>query len=208
MKIRCDVCEKVEAEVLCCADEAVLCRECDGKVHAANKLSQKHERVLLKQPSSSSSFSSSNVQLPPCDFCQERNGYLFCLEDRASLCTNCDVSTHMGSLHASSHQRFLNSGIQVALHSPIDNNNNNTGFNSRNSSLPMPETYFNFLADNEIRTAMTMEVEAGSTETRATFSGETHLATEPSWSLDEIFDPSNFNYHDFSEVGSSRISSQ
>ena len=97
---------------------------------------------------------------------QERNGYLFCLEDRASLCTNCDVSTHMGSLHASSHQRFLNSGIQVALHSPIDNNNNNTGFNSRNSSLPMPETYFNFLADNEIRTAMTMEVEAGSTETR------------------------------------------
>lgn len=69
MKIRCDVCEKVEAEVLCCADEAVLCRECDWKVHAANKLSQKHERVLLKQPSSSSSFSSSNVPLPPCDLC-------------------------------------------------------------------------------------------------------------------------------------------
>ncbi|XP_075650481.1 B-box zinc finger protein 23 [Castanea sativa] len=207
MKIRCDVCEKVEAEVLCCADEAVLCRECDGKVHAANKLSQKHERVLLKQPSSSSSFSSSNVQLPPCDLCQERIGYLFCLEDRASLCTNCDVSTHMGSLHASSHQRFLNSGIHVALHSSIDNNIN-TGFNSRNSSLPMPETSFNFLDDNESRTAMTMEVEAGSTETRATFSGETHLATEPSWSLDEIFDPNNLNYYDFSEVRSSRISSQ
>lgn len=134
---------------------------------------------------------------------------MFCLEDRASLCTNCDVSTHMGSLHASSHQRFLNSGIHVALHSSIDNNNNNnTGFNSRNSSLPMPETSFNFLADNESRTAMTMEVEAGSTETRATFSGESHLATEPSWSLDEIFDPNNLNYYDFSEVVSSRISSQ
>lgn len=138
---------------------------------------------------------------------QERIGYLFCLEDRASLCTNCDVSTHMGSLHASSHQRFLNSGIHVALHSSIDNNIN-TGFNSRNSSLPMPETSFNFLDDNESRTAMTMEVEAGSTETRATFSGETHLATEPSWSLDEIFDPNNLNYYDFSGVGSSRISSQ
>lgn len=134
---------------------------------------------------------------------------MFCLEDRASLCTNCDVSTHMGSLHASSHQRFLNSGIHVALHSSIDNNNNNnTGFNSRNSSLPMPETSFNFLADNESRTEMTMEVEAGSTETRATFSGESHLATEPSWSLDEIFDPNNLNYYDFSEVVSSRISSQ
>lgn len=72
----------------------------------------------------------------------------------------------------------------------------------------MPETSFNFLADNESRTAMTMEVEAGSTETRATFSGESHLATEPSWSLDEIFDPNNLNYYDFSEVVSSRISSQ
>lgn len=70
MKIQCDVCEKIEAEVLCCADEAVLCRKCDEKVHAANKLSQKHERVLLKHPSSSSSSSSSNVQLPPRDLCQ------------------------------------------------------------------------------------------------------------------------------------------
>ena len=55
---------------------------------------------------------------------------------------------------------------------------------------------------------MTMEVEAGFTETRSIFSSEPHLAPGPSWSLDEIFDPSNFNYHDFSEVGSSRISSQ
>lgn len=53
-----------------------------------------------------------------------------------------------------------------------------------------------------------LKLDPQSTETRATFSGETHLATEPSWSLDEIFDPNNFNFNDFSEVGSSRISSQ
>uniref|UniRef100_A0A2N9J858 B box-type domain-containing protein n=1 Tax=Fagus sylvatica TaxID=28930 RepID=A0A2N9J858_FAGSY len=206
MKIQCDVCEKVEAEVLCCADEAVLCRECDEKVHAANKLSQKHERVLLKHPSSSSSSSSSNVQLPPCDLCQERNGYLFCLEDRALLCTNCDVSTHMGSLYSSSHQRFLNSGVEVALQSSIINNN--IGLNTRNSSLPISATSFNFLADNESRTTMTMEVEAGFTETRSIFSSEPHLAPGPSWSLDEIFDPNNFNYYEFAEVGSSKISGQ
>lgn len=69
MKIECEVCEKVEAEVLCCADEAVLCRGCDEKVHAANKLSQKHQRLLLlNNPSSTSS--SSHAQLPPCDICQ------------------------------------------------------------------------------------------------------------------------------------------
>ena len=44
----------------------------------------------------------------------------------------------------------------------------------------------------------TMEVEAGFTETRSIFSSEPHLAPGPSWSLDEIFDPNNFNYYEFS----------
>ncbi|KAG6719446.1 hypothetical protein I3842_03G006100 [Carya illinoinensis] len=117
MKIKCDVCEKLEAEVLCCADEAVLCRGCDEKVHAANKLSQKHERVrLLKHPLSSSSSSSSHPHLPPCDVCQERNGHFFCLEDRVLLCRHCDVTTHTGTPYASPHKRFL---IQ-ALKSPLN----------------------------------------------------------------------------------------
>jgi hypothetical protein len=33
--------------VLCCADEAVLCWACDDKIHAANKLASKHQRVPL-----------------------------------------------------------------------------------------------------------------------------------------------------------------
>lgn len=73
MKVQCDVCEKAEAQVLCCADEAVLCIECDEKVHAANKLSQKHERLRLLKcplPSSSSFAVSSSSSLPLCDKCQ------------------------------------------------------------------------------------------------------------------------------------------
>ncbi|OVA15484.1 zinc finger protein [Macleaya cordata] len=34
MKIQCDVCEKAEAMVLCCADEAALCYSCDEKEKA------------------------------------------------------------------------------------------------------------------------------------------------------------------------------
>ncbi|KAK6154257.1 hypothetical protein DH2020_008505 [Rehmannia glutinosa] len=33
MKIQCNVCEAAEATVLCCADEAALCWDCDRKVH-------------------------------------------------------------------------------------------------------------------------------------------------------------------------------
>lgn len=64
MKIQCNVCEAAEASVLCCADEAALCWACDEKVHAANKLASKHQRVPL---------TSSSSQMPRCDICQVRN---------------------------------------------------------------------------------------------------------------------------------------
>ncbi|CAA6663904.1 unnamed protein product [Spirodela intermedia] len=97
MKVQCDVCERAEATMLCCADE----------VHAANKLAGKHQRVALLAQSSSHS--------PNCDICQERVGYFFCLEDRALLCRHCDVAVHVASPHSSSHQRFLITGVRVAL---------------------------------------------------------------------------------------------
>lgn len=67
MKIQCNVCEGAEAKVLCCADEAALCWECDEKVHAANKLANKHPRVPL---------STSSSHMPKCDICQVRRLFL------------------------------------------------------------------------------------------------------------------------------------
>ncbi|KAF2322097.1 hypothetical protein GH714_006624 [Hevea brasiliensis] len=61
MKIQCDVCERAPATVICCADEAALCANCDIEVHAANKLASKHQRLLLQCLSN---------KLPPCDICQ------------------------------------------------------------------------------------------------------------------------------------------
>ncbi|CAM8948828.1 unnamed protein product [Rhodiola kirilowii] len=108
MKIQCNVCESAEANVLCCADEAALCWSCDDKVHAANKLASKHQRVPL---------STTTSQMPKCDICQESFGYFFCLEDRALLCRNCDVSIHTVNSVVSVHQRFLLTGVKVGLES-------------------------------------------------------------------------------------------
>ncbi|KAI3837389.1 hypothetical protein MKW92_016259 [Papaver armeniacum] len=107
MKIQCNSCEVAEANVLCCADEAALCWACDVKVHAANKLASKHQRIPLSTSSSS--------QIPKCDICQEAVGYFFCLEDRALLCRKCDVSIHTANAYVSSHQRFLLTGVKVGL---------------------------------------------------------------------------------------------
>ncbi|KAM5579983.1 B-box zinc finger protein 22 [Rosa sericea] len=106
MKIQCNACEVAEAKVLCCADEAALCWGCDEKIHAANKLASKHQRVPL---------SSSSSPLPKCDICQETIGYFFCLEDRALLCRKCDVAIHTANSYVSSHQRFLLTGVKVGL---------------------------------------------------------------------------------------------
>uniref|UniRef100_A0A1J3ILG2 B-box zinc finger protein 22 n=1 Tax=Noccaea caerulescens TaxID=107243 RepID=A0A1J3ILG2_NOCCA len=108
MKIQCNVCEAAEAAVLCCADEAALCWACDEKVHAANKLAGKHQRVPLSVSSSS---------IPKCDICQEASGFFFCLQDRALLCRKCDVAIHSVNPHVSAHQRFLLTGIRVGLES-------------------------------------------------------------------------------------------
>ncbi|CAN8311412.1 unnamed protein product [Cochlearia groenlandica] len=108
MKIQCDVCEKAPATVICCADEAALCPNCDIEIHAANKLASKHQRLHLDSLSS---------KFPRCDICQEKAAFVFCVEDRALLCRDCDESIHVANSRSANHQRFLATGIKVALSS-------------------------------------------------------------------------------------------
>jgi len=106
MKIQCDVCEKAPATVICCADEAALCAKCDVEIHAANKLASKHQRLLLQSLSN---------KLPRCDICQEKAAFIFCVEDRALFCQDCDEPIHSAGSLSANHQRFLATGIRVAL---------------------------------------------------------------------------------------------
>ncbi|XP_023639418.1 B-box zinc finger protein 25 isoform X2 [Capsella rubella] len=108
MKIQCDVCEKAPATLICCADEAALCANCDVEVHAANKLASKHQRLFLD---------SLSTKFPPCDICLEKAAFIFCVEDRALLCRDCDGATHAPNTRSANHQRFLATGIRVALSS-------------------------------------------------------------------------------------------
>ncbi|KAL3502845.1 hypothetical protein ACH5RR_037294 [Cinchona calisaya] len=110
MKIQCSSCGEEEARLFCCADEAALCYGCDEKIHAANKLASKHQRVSL---------STSSSLLPKCDICQETFGYFICLEDRALLCRKCDVAIHTMNSFVSSHQRFLLTGVKVRSESAV-----------------------------------------------------------------------------------------
>ncbi|RLN28826.1 B-box zinc finger protein 20 [Panicum miliaceum] len=117
MKIGCDACGRAEAAVLCCADEAALCRRCDAAVHSANRLAGRHSRVALLPstagPSPPDAIVDGSGSHPTCDICQEKTGYFFCLEDRALLCRSCDVAVHAAGAHVASHRRFLITGVRV-----------------------------------------------------------------------------------------------
>ncbi|XVF63761.1 hypothetical protein PTKIN_Ptkin09bG0112700 [Pterospermum kingtungense] len=112
MKIQCDVCNKEEASVFCTADEAALCDACDHRVHHANKLASKHQRFSLLHPSSSK-------QVPLCDICQEKRAFLFCQQDRAILCRDCDVPIHAANEHTQKHNRFLLTGVKLSAMSAL-----------------------------------------------------------------------------------------
>ncbi|KAL1817944.1 hypothetical protein ACET3Z_020518 [Daucus carota] len=105
MKILCVVCEAKEAPVWCCGDEAPLCYGCDQNVHIANKLASRHHRVALVETAS----------VPKCDICQEAVAFFFCREDRALLCSQCDLAVHSLNVHVSAHQRFLVPGVKAEL---------------------------------------------------------------------------------------------
>ncbi|CAI9777866.1 unnamed protein product [Fraxinus pennsylvanica] len=118
MKIQCDVCDKDEASVFCVADEAALCAACDHRVHHANKLAGKHHRFSLLQPSPE--------QLAVCDICQEKTAILFCQQDRAILCKECDIPIHKANEHTQKHNRFLLTGVKLSATSALHSSSSTT----------------------------------------------------------------------------------
>ncbi|XP_047335167.1 B-box zinc finger protein 22-like [Impatiens glandulifera] len=183
MKIQCNVCEVAEANVLCCADEAALCWSCDVKVHAANKLASKHQRVPLSDSSS---------PMPKCDICQDTIGYFFCLEDRALLCRKCDVAIHTVNNYVSSHQRFLLTGVKVGLDEV--GASTSTGRSPANENLLETRSH---LVSKEIKQtslnaqsnrASSCQVDTGDCSTLNIFpSGGGCAAGSPQWQMDDEY---------------------
>ena len=120
MKIQCDACEKAPATVICCADEAALCGKCDIEIHAANKLASKHQRLQLNCLDSDT--------LPRCDICQEKAAFIFCVEDRALFCQDCDEPIHVPGTLSGDHRRFLATGIRVAAKAMCINKESGKGY--------------------------------------------------------------------------------
>ncbi|KAE8662598.1 B-box zinc finger protein 22 [Hibiscus syriacus] len=192
MKIQCNVCEAAEAKVLCCSDEAALCFECDEKVHIANKLASKHERVPL---------SSSSPHIPKCDICQETSGFFFCLQDRALLCRKCDIAIHTANPYVSGHQRFLLTGVKVGLETTTDPVGSSSNVKSPCNGK-ITETKSN--STSKIRAPMTITSEynlvlpstvgvESSVPTKVSYGGGSTAGIIQPWQMDDLLGLPDFN---------------
>ncbi|CAH8335753.1 unnamed protein product [Eruca vesicaria subsp. sativa] len=83
----CDSCKYAAATLFCRADAAFLCVQCDGKIHTANKLALRHERVLL------------------CQVCEQSPAHVTCKADAAALCVTCDRDIHSANPLSRRHER-------------------------------------------------------------------------------------------------------
>ncbi|KAK4789183.1 hypothetical protein SAY86_020502 [Trapa natans] len=211
MKIRCDVCEKEKATVFCSADEAALCKDCDRRVHCANKLAGKHARYSLLHPNFKDS--------PLCDVCQERKALLFCQEDRAILCRECDIPIHRANELTQKHNRFLLTGVRLspsssssssaaaaAIHhqQPLASSPSTSGLWSQGSSSPPnhPEGLVNptFEAGQGYGGSQEEEnravVGGGCEGSMSTSSiSEYLMETLPGWRVDEFLDSHQLGGH-------------
>lgn len=183
MKIQCDVCNKEEASVFCTADEAALCEGCDHRVHHANKLASKHHRFPLLNPTIRDA--------PRCDVCQERRAFLFCKEDRAILCRECDLPIHTANEHTQKHNRFLLTGVKLASAASLSN------------SIDTVEPK----ATNNPQTINSNQSKAGGCSSQPVTSGggsisslaEYLIETLPGWHVEDFLDSSSAAQNGFSK---------
>ncbi|PWZ28974.1 B-box zinc finger protein 20 [Zea mays] len=106
MQVLCDVCGSAPAAVLRCTGEAALCSACDRRVHRADK----RRRIPLVHPCGDDSTAAA----PLCDVCKEWRGLVFCMEDRAILCPDCDDPIHSAYDLTAKHTRFLLVGAKLS----------------------------------------------------------------------------------------------
>ncbi|KAK9078194.1 hypothetical protein SSX86_002251 [Deinandra increscens subsp. villosa] len=194
MKIQCDMCEKKEAAVYCTADEASLCHGCDRRVHHANKLANRHPRFSL-HPSSD--------QPPLCDICQEKRAFLFCKEDRAILCKQCDISIHGTSEHTQYHSRFLLAGVKLSESSSCYDNSSDQALCSSNSngSRGSRKSETGSKDRNVGATPNSTSVNDGceGVSMEASSISEYLMETLPGWHVEEFLDPSVSHPYGFYE---------
>mmetsp|Transcript_26492 Transcript_26492/g.74489 ORF Transcript_26492/g.74489 Transcript_26492/m.74489 type:complete len:171 (-) Transcript_26492:248-760(-) len=70
-----------------------------------SSVGKKLQKLALSQPEKSHM----------CDICQDAPAYCVCVDERAVLCRDCDLSIHKSNKFTEAHNRFLFPGLKIGL---------------------------------------------------------------------------------------------
>ncbi|GJW53980.1 B-box zinc finger protein 21-like protein [Tanacetum coccineum] len=139
---------------------------------------------------------------------QDKRAFLFCKEDRAILCRQCDMSIHGANEHTQYHNRFLLAGVKLSASSScydsscssdsnvsieIDSQKCSKVFKDQNARETNNSTSMNGNSSDGV------SQEEGVSMGTSSFS-EYLMETLPGWHLDEFLDPSASHPYGFYEA--------
>ena len=102
MKLKCEICPQQATHVVGCGNKTA----CNGCVKT-KKLNPSQERAT--------EITQQDAEAMPCDICKSNPVSVVCHEDRAFLCTNCDLKIHSANDFAGHHQRFAFTAAKMAI---------------------------------------------------------------------------------------------
>merc|ERR1711990_1141999 len=102
MKLKCEMCPQDATFVVGCGNKTacsrcVTTRKCNPSRERATEITQQDAKEM------------------PCDICKSNPVSVVCLEDRAFLCTDCDLKIHSANDFAGHHQRFAFTNAKMAI---------------------------------------------------------------------------------------------
>ena len=110
MKLKCEICPQQATYVVGCGNKAA----CNGCVKT-KKCNPSQERAT--------EITQQDAQAMPCDICKSNPVSVVCHEDRAFLCTNCDLKIHSANDFAGHHQRFAFTAAKMAIPEGVSKGN-------------------------------------------------------------------------------------
>lgn len=143
---------------------------------------------------------------------------VFCQEDRAILCRECDDSIHKANEHTQKHNRFLLSGVKLSPLEPSfsyqpSTSSNGSGYNYINAGTSESGTEINMTSLHADQYQMAFESpcttenytnfqsqDYGITSVSTSSISEFLMETLPGWHVDEFLDPASSQYGLYDKV--------
>lgn len=129
---------------------------------------------------------------------QERRAFVFCKEDRAIFCRECDVPIHKANEHTQKHNRFLLTGVKLHASPSLypassssngcDANIDSTEIRSSRSSIKRAKTIPNELITSTYKVEENQISDTVSISTSSI--SEYLMETLPGWRVEDFLEPS------------------